>query len=133
MITLGSLLLRNYNLDPSRLGSIPAGVDVMRKRLKKLLSYTLHLLVCGRVRKAWQVVQGGRDRALAFLRSRSGATARLLRYPMPLSAPWRRDSLDIGRPGGIGDVLMCTPALRELKRKNPMSYVRFYSNYAALV
>lgn len=59
--------------------------------------------------------------------------ARLLRYPMPGSAPWRRTHLEVARNGGIGDVLLCTPALRELKRKNPVCHVRFYTEHAVLV
>lgn len=48
-------------------------------------------------------------------------------------APWRRTHLKVARNGGIGDVLLCTPALRELKRKNPTCRVDFYSNHPALV
>ena len=68
-----------------------------------------------------------------FLRSRSGLVARLVRHPRPMSAPWRRNSLDIGRCGAMGDVLLCTPALRELKLKNPANCVRFYTDYPTLV
>jgi ADP-heptose:LPS heptosyltransferase len=63
----------------------------------------------------------------------SGGLARALRYPNPLAAPWRRPALDVVAHGGIGDVIMCTPALRELKRRNPGCRVRFYSNYGSLV
>jgi ADP-heptose:LPS heptosyltransferase len=72
-------------------------------------------------------------RIRTFLRSRSGALARFIRHPVPMSAPWRRNALDIYRSDGIGDVLMCTPALRELKRLNPGCHVRFYTNYESLV
>ena len=64
---------------------------------------------------------------------RSGWLARVLRYPNPLSVPWRRLVLDIVAHGGIGDVIMCTPALRELKRRNPCCRVRFYSKFGSLV
>jgi ADP-heptose:LPS heptosyltransferase len=33
----------------------------------------------------------------------------------------------------MGDVLMCTPALRELKLRTPKLHIRFYTNYSALV
>ena len=41
--------------------------------------------------------------------------------------------LDIVAHGGIGDVIMCTPALRELKRRNPRAHLRFYSSFSSLV
>jgi ADP-heptose:LPS heptosyltransferase len=64
---------------------------------------------------------------------RSGCMARVLRYPNPLAAPWRRQVLDVVAHGGIGDIIMCTPALRELKRRNPRCRVRFYSKFGSLV
>jgi hypothetical protein len=45
--------------------------------------------------------------------------ARWLRHPIPFTAPWQRAVVDVAREGGIGDVLMCTPVLRELKRRRP--------------
>lgn len=71
--------------------------------------------------------------ARTFLRSRSGRIARLLRHPTPGSRPWRRRHLEVARRGGLGDTLLCTPVLRELKRKNPACRVRFYTNYPDLV
>jgi ADP-heptose:LPS heptosyltransferase len=68
-----------------------------------------------------------------FLRSRSGVVARIVRYPNPMSAPWRQASLDIVRDAGLGDVILCTPALRELKRLNPTCHIRFYTKYETLV
>jgi ADP-heptose:LPS heptosyltransferase len=41
--------------------------------------------------------------------------------------------VDVWRRGGIGDVLMCTPALRELKRARPGSRIRLYTDYPSLV
>ena len=67
------------------------------------------------------------------LLQRSGPAARALRYPAPRSAPWRRPALDLHRQKGIGDVLMCTPALRELKRRNPACHVRFYTRCGDIV
>ena len=37
------------------------------------------------------------------------------------------------RSGAVGDVLMCTPALRELKRVNPGCHVRFHTQFPSLV
>lgn len=73
---------------------------------------------------------------MAFLRwagPRSGPLARWVRFPNPWAAPWRRPVLDIVAHGGIGDVIMCTPALRELKRRNPRALLRFYSKFSVLV
>jgi ADP-heptose:LPS heptosyltransferase len=64
---------------------------------------------------------------------RSGLLARWLRYPNPLQAPWRQPLVEVGRDAGVGDVLMCTPALRELKRRRPASRVRFFTNFPSLV
>jgi ADP-heptose:LPS heptosyltransferase len=41
--------------------------------------------------------------------------------------------VDAVRPGAMGDVLMCTPVLRELKRRRPNSRIRFYTDYPSLV
>jgi hypothetical protein len=35
--------------------------------------------------------------------------------------------------GGLGDVLMCTPGLRALKRDEPECRIKFYSHYAEVV
>ncbi|MGA2089541.1 MAG: hypothetical protein ABSG66_11555, partial [Stellaceae bacterium] len=49
----------------------------------------------------------------------SGALARFARNPVPFRAPWRSAVLHVHRNMGLGDILMCTPALREVKRLNP--------------
>jgi ADP-heptose:LPS heptosyltransferase len=67
-----------------------------------------------------------------FLR-RSGSIARLLRYPSLLKRPWKGKAIYLARGGQLGDVLMCTPVVRELKRRNPSCYIRFYTNYGPLV
>ena len=64
---------------------------------------------------------------------RSGSLARILRHPNPLEAPWRQRVVNASRAGAMGDVLMCTPALREVKRKNPAGHVRFFTNFPSLV
>ena len=60
---------------------------------------------------------------------RSGMVARRLRTPLPHAEPWRRACLDVVRDGGIGDVLLCTPALREVKRRNPGIAIRLYTSF----
>ena len=67
-----------------------------------------------------------------FLR-RSGPIARLLRQPNPFKRPWKGQTIELARDTGLGDVLMCTPVLRELKRRNPRCYIRFYTRYGPLV
>ena len=105
----------------------------MLDKMKKCARNILPLPLYGSVQKTWRTARGALRRLATLLRSRSGIVGRLVRYPVPMSAPWRRSSLDIGRSGALGDVLMCTPALRELKIRNPAAYVRFYTNYPTLV
>ena len=64
---------------------------------------------------------------------RSGPIARLLRYPNPLKRPWNGPTIELARKSGLGDVLMCTPVLRELKRRNRRCYIRFYTEFGPLV
>jgi ADP-heptose:LPS heptosyltransferase len=63
----------------------------------------------------------------------SGALARFARNPVPFRAPWRSAILHVDRNLGLGDVLLCTPALREVKRLNPKCFIRFYTDLAAIV
>jgi ADP-heptose:LPS heptosyltransferase len=70
---------------------------------------------------------------LRWAAPRSGSLARFVRIPNPWAAPWRRAELDIVAHGGIGDVIMSTPVLRELKQRNPRCRVRFYSKFSPLV
>jgi ADP-heptose:LPS heptosyltransferase len=58
---------------------------------------------------------------------------RLMGYRNPCDAPWRRRTVDVLRATGVGDVLMCTPALRELKRLRPDRVIRFYTDLPSLV
>ena len=48
-------------------------------------------------------------------------------------APYRRDELHLSRNVGLGDVLMCTPAMREMKRLNPGCRITFYTDFPDLV
>ena len=65
--------------------------------------------------------------------TRSGILARRLLYPNPRRAPANQPVIHVSRDAGIGDVLMCTPALRELKRLNPLARICFYTNFENLV
>ena len=51
----------------------------------------------------------------------------------PASAPVNRSHVTVSRFGGFGDSLLCTPALRELKRRNPKCHVLFYTNVTTLL
>jgi ADP-heptose:LPS heptosyltransferase len=75
-----------------------------------------------------------KEEALRGVYGRSGPWARLARYPIPLLAPWRSREVHLLRIGkAIGDVLLCTPALRELKARNPRCRVHFYTQLPSLV
>lgn len=54
-------------------------------------------------------------------------------FRMRGARPWERATLDLARSGGLGDVLMCTPIVREIKRRNPDCRVRFFTDYGILV
>jgi ADP-heptose:LPS heptosyltransferase len=56
-----------------------------------------------------------------------------MRYPLPWSLPANRREFRVGRGGALGDVLMCTPALRELKRINPKCRIVFFTKYPQLI
>jgi ADP-heptose:LPS heptosyltransferase len=58
--------------------------------------------------------------------------ARKALYYTPLS-PTCRPTIDVARDTGLGDVVMCTPALRALKRAHPDSRIRFYTKFPGLV
>jgi hypothetical protein len=60
---------------------------------------------------------------------RWGRVTRLVRWPLPWMAPYRQANLDVTRNIGLGDVLMCTPVLREVKRRNPDCRITLYTNY----
>ena len=53
------------------------------------------------------------------LASQWGRVSRWLRWPIAAWEPWRWAELHVARHDNLGDVLMATPALRELKRRNP--------------
>ncbi len=75
-----------------------------------------------------------KEEALRGVYGRSGPWARLARFPIPLLAPWRSNEVHAHRVGtGIGDVLLCTPALRELKARNPACNLHFYTQLPSLL
>ncbi|MEC4682641.1 MAG: glycosyltransferase family 9 protein [Nitrospirota bacterium] len=63
----------------------------------------------------------------------SGWPARALRNPLAFYPPWKKNILNVARSEGIGDVLMCTPVLREARLRNPGGYIRFFTDYPQLV
>ena len=65
--------------------------------------------------------------------TRSGPVARRLFYPNPFASPARAAVADFVRPGGIGDVILCTPGLRAAKAANPGGRIRFYTKMPELV
>jgi ADP-heptose:LPS heptosyltransferase len=67
------------------------------------------------------------------LSARWGRGARIIRWPVAGFAPCHQKELHISRGDGLGDVLMCTPAIRELRRLNPDCRVTFYTNFPDLV
>lgn len=65
--------------------------------------------------------------------TRSGILARTVLYPNPFSSPVHQSTIHVARDTGIGDVLMFTPALRELKKVNPQGRIHFYTRFTELV
>jgi ADP-heptose:LPS heptosyltransferase len=63
--------------------------------------------------------------------ARSGVPARVMRLGAQWRWPWRRAELIVARGGGIGDVLMATPLLREAKRRHPALRTILYTNHCA--
>ena len=80
-----------------------------------------------------RAIRSCKREALRSVYGRSGPWARLARYPIPLLAPWRSAEVHLQRGEGIGDVLLCTPAIRELKNRNPRCRVHFYTEYPDLL
>ncbi len=77
-----------------------------------------------------------KDRLITARRRRisySGKLARFIMFPRVWARPYRRAVLDVARDKGIGDVLMCTPALRAARQANPTGRIRFYTNFPELV
>ena len=79
----------------------------------------------------------GRSRPIDFARSHFYAQhlddEELRRFSILSETDASALEIDVWRRGGIGDVLMCTPALREVKRVRPGCRIRFYTDYPSLV
>jgi ADP-heptose:LPS heptosyltransferase len=67
------------------------------------------------------------------LAENSGFWSRRIRHPIPWITPAKQDVLRVGRRAGLGDILMCTPALREVKRLNPHCHIIFHANHVDLI
>jgi ADP-heptose:LPS heptosyltransferase len=68
-----------------------------------------------------------------WIARRNGVLARRARWPIAALAPYRRRELHLARRGELGDVLMCTPALRELHRLNPACRIAFFTDFPDFV
>jgi ADP-heptose:LPS heptosyltransferase len=84
-------------------------------------------MIAGRI--ARRLSEGGISGGMAAVLRAAGRGA----FRMRGSRPWERATLDLARSGGLGDVLMCTPIVREIKRRNPGCHVRFFTNFTGLV
>ena len=72
-------------------------------------------------------------RPMGFIHGRSGRLWRWLHFPFRWMLPYRRRRIEVFREGALGDVLMCTPGLRELKRLNPHCHITFHSQFGTLL
>jgi ADP-heptose:LPS heptosyltransferase len=73
------------------------------------------------------------DRILRILSSKSDLLNHRFRFPIPSFAPHNNRLVLVARASAMGDVLMCTPALRRLKQINPMCRVVFFTRYRDIV
>lgn len=67
------------------------------------------------------------------IRARYGWLARRVRFPLDILAPYHRTEVHVVRSGGLGDVLMCMPALRAVKMRNSACRVVFHTRFPELV
>lgn len=67
------------------------------------------------------------------VRGKYGPLSRRLEYPFFFLAPQRKKEIFVSRPSALGDVLLCTPALREFKQQNPKTKIHFFTNHENLV
>ncbi len=74
----------------------------------------------------WYKIQGYRYQAADQVNARAGWLARQIRWSLGVGRPDCWPELHVLRVGGIGDILMCTPALRLLKQIRPEIRVVFY-------
>jgi ADP-heptose:LPS heptosyltransferase len=94
--------------------------------------------VIHRIRNAltWRVTiarDAVRDRVYNRLARRGGLEFIRWRWPLGLRKPYQRPELLLRAPGlGIGDNLMLTPILREIKRRNPTCAITLLTCYPDL-
>lgn len=81
------------------------------------------------VRRGWQAY---RARCLDPVQARSAGLYSLLAGHW-LRPPYKRSTLHVCRGGALGDVLLCTPAVRAVWRRNPAVRVIFYTEYQELL
>jgi ADP-heptose:LPS heptosyltransferase len=74
----------------------------------------------------WYKIQGYRYQAADRVNAKAGWIARQIRWPLGVGRPDGWPELHVLRVGGIGDTLMCTPALRLLKQMRPEIRIVFY-------
>lgn len=87
--------------------------------------------ICESVHWRFTRICAFRDTLLARLGPRFFVS---LRWPWPIPKPWQRKRLLLSPSGGgIGDTLMCTPILAEIKRRNPDCQITFLTKYPALL
>jgi len=67
------------------------------------------------------------------VRANYGGLSRRLEYPISKFSPSKSKEIFLARPSEIGDVLMCTPAMREFKKRNPKTKIHFFTNYPEIV
>lgn len=67
------------------------------------------------------------------VRSHYGWLSRSLEHPVFFLSPNRKREIFVSRPSEMGDVLLCTPALREFKKRNPDTKIHFFTNYPEIV
>jgi ADP-heptose:LPS heptosyltransferase len=65
--------------------------------------------------------------------SRNGVLYRAYNHFELGDAPYSRKELHVNRPGALGDVLMCTPALKKVKELNPHCMIHFHTLMPELV
>jgi ADP-heptose:LPS heptosyltransferase len=77
----------------------------------------------------WHLIRALRYKLADRVNARSGRLARSIRWPLGLGSPDRWSEVHVFRIGGIGDSLMSTPALRQLKQLRPHIRIVFYTPY----
>jgi ADP-heptose:LPS heptosyltransferase len=77
----------------------------------------------------WYKLNSYRYQLADRVNAKSGWLARRIRWPLGIGSPYRWSEVHVFRVGGIGDSLMCTPALRLLKQARPHCRIIFYTRF----